>query len=166
MIFPIFENGHVIDALRNRYDPLANHVRPHITLVFPFDSEVETLALQAHIQSVLTGFAPFELLLCGISTNRARYLFLNLQKGGDKIIELHKRLYTGILREYSPKWLEFNPFSPHMTIGKFDREADFIRAIHETRDFSEVFRTEVHEVSVELIDDNEDSFIELVVQLA
>ena len=39
MIFPEFDNIEVIDKIREQYDPLANFVRPHITIVFPFDSE-------------------------------------------------------------------------------------------------------------------------------
>lgn len=39
MIFPEFENIDVINDIRKKYDPLANLVLPHITLVFPFDSE-------------------------------------------------------------------------------------------------------------------------------
>jgi hypothetical protein len=30
MIFPKFENGQIIDKVRERYDPLANHVRPQL----------------------------------------------------------------------------------------------------------------------------------------
>lgn len=40
MIFPEFENIDVINDIRNKYDPLADLVLPHITLVFPFDSEL------------------------------------------------------------------------------------------------------------------------------
>ena len=40
MIFPEFENMYVIDPVRNRYDPLAKLVRPHITIVFPFESDM------------------------------------------------------------------------------------------------------------------------------
>lgn len=40
MIFPKFENIKIIDEIRDKYDPLANHVRPHITLVFPFESNI------------------------------------------------------------------------------------------------------------------------------
>ena len=40
MIFPQFNNIEIIDGIRDRYDPLAKLVRPHITLVFPFESEM------------------------------------------------------------------------------------------------------------------------------
>ena len=40
MIFPEFRNMNVIDSIRIKYDPLTKLVRPHITLVFPFDSDM------------------------------------------------------------------------------------------------------------------------------
>ena len=40
MIFPEFENMEIIDNIRKQYDPLAELVRPHITLVFPFESQI------------------------------------------------------------------------------------------------------------------------------
>ena len=40
MIFPEFNNMQIIDDIRTKYDPLAKLVRPHITLVFPFESEM------------------------------------------------------------------------------------------------------------------------------
>ena len=41
MIFPEFDNMDVIDKIREKYDPLAKLVRPHITIVFPFKLELE-----------------------------------------------------------------------------------------------------------------------------
>jgi len=43
MIFPEFENIDNINDIRKKYDPLADLVLPHITLVFPFDSELTIL---------------------------------------------------------------------------------------------------------------------------
>lgn len=40
MIFPDFENVEIIDNIRDKYDPLAKLIRPHITIVFPFDMEI------------------------------------------------------------------------------------------------------------------------------
>ena len=36
MIFPQFENINLINEIREKYDPLAKHVSPHISLVFTF----------------------------------------------------------------------------------------------------------------------------------
>ena len=40
MIFPEFEKMEIIDEIRKKYDPLANFVRPHITIVFPFENQM------------------------------------------------------------------------------------------------------------------------------
>lgn len=168
MIFPKFENREVIDNIREKYDPLANHVRPHITLVFPFESDIAAGDLKEHISSIVSGIAPFELILNGITPVHSfgKYLFLNIAKGENAIIELHKRLYTGVLEKYYPEWLKGNFFLPHMTIGNFDNDNDFERAMNETKDVADSFKTTVNEVSVEIIDENEDSIIELVIPLA
>jgi 2'-5' RNA ligase len=167
MIFPKFENGQIIDKVRERYDPIANHVRPHITLVFPFDSDIETTELKEHILSVLSEVTRFEIILNGITPTNflGKYLFLNIQKGNDEIIELHKRLYTGTLQNYYPEWLKVKVFLPHMTVGSFDNEEEFEMAINETRNINDSFKTTVNEISVEVIDENEDSIIELNISL-
>lgn len=168
MIFPKFENGQIIDEVREKYDPLANHVKPHITLVFPFDSNIETNELKQHISSVLAGCKPFEIILHKITPAESfrKYLFLNVGKGSREIIELHKRLYTGILQPYFPEWLKEDTFVPHMTVGCFDCDENFKTAIDETRNIDDLFETIVDEISVEIIDENEDSLIELNVPMA
>lgn len=167
MIFPKFDNGQIIDKIRERYDPLANHVRPHITLVFPFDSDIGTIELKEHISSVLSEITAFEIILNGITptNNFGKYLFLNIQKGNDEIIELHKRLYTDILQNYYPEWLKGKVFLPHMIVGNFSNEEEFEAAINETRDIVDSFKATVNEISVEIIDENEDSIIELNIPL-
>lgn len=167
MIFPEFENGKIIDEVREKYDPLSNHVKPHITLVFPFDSDIETNQLKEHLSSIISRYEPFEVILNQIAPARSfgKYLFLNIQQGSDKIIELHKSLYTGILEPYFPQWLKGEIYLPHMTVGSIDKEEDFIQAINETQNIHDTFKTIVKKVSVEIIDENEDSIIELNIPL-
>lgn len=162
MIFPKLENGQIIDKIREKYDPLANHVEPHITLVFPFNSDIGTKELREHISSVLSEITPFEIILNGITptNNFGKYLFLNIQKGNNEIIELHKRLYTGILQNYYPVWLKGIAFLPHMTVGNFDSKEEFEMAINETKNIVDSFKTTVNVISVEIINENEDSIIE------
>lgn len=165
MVFPKFENGEMIDRIREKYDPHANLVKPHVTLVFPFDSDIAAGDLKEHISSVVSGTSSFELVLNGITPvhSGGKYLFLNLVKGKDEMIDLHKRLYTGILENYVPEWPEGQDFLPHMTVGSFEKEHDFEVAIHDTKDISDVFKTIVSEVAVEIIGQNEESIIELVI---
>jgi 2'-5' RNA ligase len=123
--------------------------------------------LQEHISTAFSNITSFDLILAGITSteNLGKYLFLNILKGSEEIIEIHKRLYTGILEKYFPEWLKCNNFLPHITIGNFDNEEEFLIAINDTRNISDSFITTVNEISVEIIDENEDSFIEFNVPL-
>ncbi len=113
------------------------------------------------------GYKPFEVVLNGITPTRSfgKYLFLNLQQGSDRIIELHKLLYSGILQEHFPEWLEGDIFLPHMTVGSFESEEAFELAINETKNITDTFRATVNEVTVEIIDEIDASIIEISVSL-
>lgn len=63
MIFSEFKNINVIDEIRYQYDPLARHVRSHITLVFTFDSNLSTLEIETHLKEALKNIKPFKLTL-------------------------------------------------------------------------------------------------------
>lgn len=168
MIFPKFKNEHVVDAIRKKYDPLAEHVRPHITLVFPFESDIETDKLENHIETMVSGIRPFELTLSGITPSISpvgNCLFLNIKEGAMEIIELHKRLYKGILNEFHPEWLKNVEFLPHMTVGCISDLDDFKKAVEETKNIAEGFETTAQSIGVEIIDENEDSIIELNILL-
>ena len=45
MIFPQFSNQRIIDEIREKYDPLHNLVKPHITLMFPFENDISNTLL-------------------------------------------------------------------------------------------------------------------------
>lgn len=69
MIFPEFHNMDVIHFYRDQYDPLSAFVRPHITLVFPFQSNMSNDRLDKHIKDKLMNIKSFELILHGVSKN-------------------------------------------------------------------------------------------------
>jgi len=167
MIFPEFENIEEIERIRRKYDPLVKHVKPHITLVFPFRSHIEKYDLQTHIVNVISDISPFKLKMGGISGQSERFgnfLFLNIQEGEHEIIQLHKNLYTGILEEFHYNFLKTG-YSPHLTVGKIPQENEYVQALQATNAFNEIFETVVNKVSVEIIDDNEDSIIEMEISL-
>ncbi len=167
MIFPEFENMSVIDGIRAQYDPLAKHVRPHITLVFPFQSDITTERLELHLTEKLADFYAFPLCMKEITAVQSfgNYLFLNLQEGAEEVIRLHQALYTGLLETYHPQWLKGGGFYPHMTVGKLTEEEDFKKAAEQVKGVTESFSTIVTKISVEIIDENEDSIIELELPL-
>lgn len=168
MIFPEFDNVNIINQIREKCDPLANHVRPHITLVFTFESSLSSAEIEEHLKKVLDGTRCFCLTLqeiVKIDNPLGMYLFLDIKQGNKQIKELSKRLYTGILQDYKPDWLNEETFMPHMTIGSFSSKEDLNIAFKETELIKENFTTIVDKISVEIIDENEDSIIEVEVNL-
>ncbi len=99
-IFPEFLNARSIDTLRAKYDPLFSLIQPHVTLVFPFESTVTIEALTQPLQESVIGLKSFHIILEGVTGAAEEYLFLNVKVGNDQIIELHDRLYSGLLKPY------------------------------------------------------------------
>lgn len=168
MIFPQFENQNIINEIRGKYDPLVNHVSPHITLVFTFESSLTSIEIKEHLVEVLDGTRRFSLTLqeiVNIDNPLGRYLFLDIKEGNEQIKELSKKLYTGILQNYKPDWLSEKTFMPHMTIGSFTSKEDLNVAFKDTELVKENFTTTVDKISVEIIDENENSIIEVEVAL-
>lgn len=155
MIFPNFHNIEKINEIRKKYDPLSNLVRPHITLVFPFKSELTTENISEQIETSVKDISPFELELRGFSTEQSKfgnYLFLNVTKGAEYLNELNGCLYN-----YHPPF----PYKPHMTVGKVHSIEQLEAAYSEVSNSDEVFTTIVDTISVEIIGEHGESIIEV-----
>lgn len=163
VVFPQFKNSALIEALRQRYDPLAAMIAPHITLVFPFLSDIAPATLRQHIKQALAETQPFAVRLQEISGHADEYLFLNVKRGNDKLIALHDRLYTGILAPFRAPELTF---TPHLTVGRLAEQAAFQAALREARAERAVFETTVRAVAVHAIAEDGGSFTEMAVDLA
>ncbi|MCR5618439.1 MAG: GNAT family N-acetyltransferase [Clostridiales bacterium] len=158
MIFPEFENSHVIDKIRAKYDPLAGLVRPHITLVFPFEGQFGNDTLKRVLDRRLSGIEPFELSVKGVSTQKGQFgncLLLDIVKGADEIRKIHDILYANEFRYYD---LGFE-YRPHITVGKLPSKELLDEAFEEIRDMEDEFNTTVRKISVEMIGENEESII-------
>src|SRR5690349_16746674 len=81
--------------LRERFDPLARLVPPHITLVHPFADDISDGELRAHVEDATRGLPAFPVRLSGITGAEGEYVFLNVKQGNDALIELRDRLYAG-----------------------------------------------------------------------
>jgi len=53
-----------------------------------------------------------------------------------------------------------------MTVGKIQNKDEYHHALKELAEFKEPFETTIQYISVEIIDDNEDSMIEMHVKLS
>jgi len=125
-IFPSMPGAEdAIAALRQRFDPLAAQIPPHLTLVFPFGSDLGLAELGGHVAAVLRDFAPFPVRLAEITGSEREYLFLNVKRGNDDLITLHDALYTGPLRHHRSF---ADTFFPHLTVGRVPDPARFTAA--------------------------------------
>lgn len=158
MIFPEFENMEIIDTIRNQYDPSAKFVRPHITLVFPFQSQMSNEELTQILNVRLMSVKPFELQLGGISTQEdhfGNYLFLNVLQGAEEISYIHRILYDNEFKEFDLGI----PYIPHMTIGNLPTAQLMNIAFADIKFMDYIFTAIINKVSVEMIGENEKSII-------
>ncbi len=165
MIFPEFENMEIIDSIRKRYDPLADLVRPHITIVFPFESRMSNKELSEILENRLKSVKSFEIKLQGISRQKdtfGNYLFLDVLQGQEEICGIHNMLYDNEFKEF----VSGRHYVPHMTIGKLPAVEMLNEAYDEVKSIKESFITIVNKISVEMIGDNEESIIIIEKNLA
>ena len=158
MIFPEFENMEIIDNIRNQYDPLAKLVRPHITLVFPFKSQMSNEELTQILNTRLMSVKPFELKLGGISKQEdafGNYIFLDVLRGMKELCNIHQILYNNEFKKFDSGL----PYLPHMTIGKLPTAQLLENAFNNIKSMNNIFSTIVNKISVEMIGDNEESII-------
>lgn len=157
IIIPKFSNEQILETIRKKYDELYGIVPPHITLAFPFKSDISNDILKSKLTEIASDFKPFKIKLKGISFNldnrvNAYYIFLNFIQGEEIIIDIHKRIYNDILQ----KELTFD-YKPHITLGCTKEMIDL--------SLDEEFETIVDQLSVELIGENEESNIIIQIKL-
>ena len=164
ILFPCFDNIDAIHKIREKYDPLANCIAPHITVVFPFESDLTTDELKAHFSEALKGIKKFRVYLKEFTGDfRDGYLFLNLKKGNDQVIELHDKLYGGILQRF---FYRKATYCPHLTVGKLHDAAEFDRAIQALYSCDESFEAVIEKVHMENIHVDGNSIVEFSFDLA
>lgn len=104
-----------LQAIRERYDPTAALIGPHVTLVFPFSAEsVDERYLIDHVSSCTQRFNPFDAHFSDTELSWDQWLFLVPNAGREQLIRLHDVLYTGPLR---PLLRPDIPFVPHISLA-------------------------------------------------
>lgn len=116
--FPNIDTSDV-QLLRIKYDPTADLIPAHITILFPVSDEIGEDAFINHIESVLKHWEPFPIRINGLLKSWDHWLFLTLRDGNAEVIRLHNEIYTGILQPYLRTDIEF---VPHIGLGLFIRE--------------------------------------------
>jgi 2'-5' RNA ligase len=159
MIFPQLNQEEAIQRLRRAYDPLAELVAPHITLVFPFQSQLEREDLLDILQDSLAGERPFPLTLSGFDKKSDRYghyLYFTVTQGEEELCRLHDKLYSGRLATLRPQ----DSYQPHMTLGKLPTAQELDGALEALTGMELCCSARIDKVSVELIGECGESYIE------
>lgn len=150
LIFPNFENMELLSLIRSKYDPIASLIRPHITLVFPFQSALSDEMLVKLIEKQTADFSPFDAHFAGITMQKdsfGNYLFLNVNQGKETLIELHDRLYDSELQPFAST----APYIPHITLGKLNTCEALFQAYEAVKDLPLSLETKIDTLSVEKI---------------
>ena len=158
MIFPKLNDMHIIDGIRDRFDPLARLVRPHITLVFPFEHDMSNEELGQLLDERPSDVVPFDLVMQGFNKQAedfGNYLYLDVATGKDVINKIHDILYANELKVCDEGFI----YDPHMTVGKFESALLLDEAYEEVKGIDNVFSCRVDTISVEVIGPNEESII-------
>lgn len=104
-----------LQNFREKYDLGWKTISPHLTIVSPV-SQIPESQLVEYVESVIKDLQPFSIRLIGLTKTSDDCLFLLVQGSNEKIINLHEKLYLGILAPYMPTNF---PFIPHLTLGCF-----------------------------------------------
>ena len=151
-----------IENIRQKHDPLFGLIPPHITIVFPFKSNISNDELKSHIFNVSKGVGKIEIEFANRITNVGNYLFLEVEGGKEQIEELHDMLYTGPLIQFLKEDI---PYIPHVTVGRkesVELAAEVAKDIHS---FPEKLQCVIDRISVEQIGKNGESIIKFEVPL-
>ncbi len=73
-----------IENIRQKHDPLFGLIPPHITIVFPFKSNISSDALKFHILNLSKVVGKIEIEFANCITNVGNYLFLEVKRGKNR----------------------------------------------------------------------------------
>lgn len=160
LIIPKFNNIDKIQEIRKKYDELYMKIMPHITLAFPFKSNISNKQLKQQLLDITKNVKPFKIRCRGISFRKDErinkyYILLNIIEGEEIINEINYKIYKNILKSINTQ--KYN-YDPHITLGTTNNLDEII-------ELNDEFETIVNSIVVEKIGENEESIIESEINL-
>ncbi len=123
MYFGLVHYPHIshegFQSFRHIYDPYSELLPEHVTFIYPVPESVGRQNLEKHIEKVLKTWKPFKVHFCTLEKTWDHWLYLGAKEGKEMVVELHDKLYEGILSSYLRDDL---PFYPHIGLGLFSME--------------------------------------------
>lgn len=143
--FPDLSNHDWISEFRRKYDPKAEFVQPHITLVNPV-SEFSLQVLEKEVSFAAKNTKKFKTIFrsslmmpeIGHDGKNMAYIFLVPDEGFSSILKLRSQLYQGELKRHLRLDI---PFVPHITIG-------FVENLQKAKDLVEELNSKPFELSM------------------
>lgn len=154
LIFPEIYNEQALQKVRQQYDPLFSHIRPHISLVFPFDATASDTNIIETTQQILTTTKSFPTTFNKLGSDNNGYIWIEPSYGKDKFVKIHDNLYQNSL--FPPFLRKDIPFEPHITLGKVEPkiQAEILASLS-VEELS--FSTYIDSITIENILPNQDS---------
>ena len=141
-----------IERVRKKYVPNYENFEPHITLVYSFDFQDQD-KLKKHIHESLKDFEPFKISLEGLQKSaKGYYLYLLVNKGKEKIVNLHEKLNSGLLNNF--RNTNMPRYIAHLSIGVFENEEQREKAIEKLSKININFEANIN--SIQLLTIGED----------
>ena len=145
--FPRIQSVHEwaeVLSVRDRLDPLARKVPAHVTLVFPFESAMSDFELETHLRELVAQSPRFSVVFQGITAYENEYLFLNIRRGNDEVMQLHDVLYSGALAMHH---VRRHTFVPHVTVGRV-RSEEISEALEATAGVNGPIKANIEAIAV------------------
>ena len=145
-----FSNINKIKEIQKKYYDIADKIEPHITVVFPFNSEISDEELYNKLNEVLSKYRPFKIVCHGVSTpaQESNYRFLNIVESKDIIKNISDDIYRKIIPEHLQYRDKYN-YNPHISLANkpLDKEIEL----------EDTFEMVVDSLYVERIGDDDES---------
>ncbi|MBL0123556.1 MAG: 2'-5' RNA ligase family protein [Betaproteobacteria bacterium] len=113
--FPPFPMDAPIEPFRRRFDPMADDLPAHVTLVYPFPTNLTITQLASHIRRIIGNWPSLPVSFRDVEGILDEFVFLMLRDRADAIVALHDKLYRGILKAYLRDDISY---VPHVTLGR------------------------------------------------
>lgn len=157
LIFPKFKNMNKIQKIRKKYDELAEILPPHITIIFPSKIDFNNKEIKNKLIDIVKKYSCFKIKCNGLTFVKDKkinkyYIYLNIIDGEDMIRDMSMDIYNNLLDKEIP-----NEYFPHITLGTVDKIIDI--------KMDEIFESDINEISIEKIGENEESIIEYSIEL-
>ena len=113
--FPSFRGIDQVEAFRKRHDPMSAHIGAHVSIVFPFGTNLTPLQVETHVRRVASTWPPIPVTFRAIRMHANEFVFLMASRGAASIVALHDKLYTRSLRAHlRPEFA----YEPHITLAR------------------------------------------------